>query len=240
MFLYSFLIKILSRYTWRDCGVRCGKSRNFHQRQTLATWNRSELWCRQQDTRFVVDQNCWFNQTSLLVLLLITHFLLWSVGNKNDDPNRKQVQTIDAKRFADSMGIHLFETSAKQNINVEPMFDCITRMLLRSKMQQKMREQAGHEGIRLDKKSGKRRKTKCCWNTFHCPSSIRILSQFISTFLAFISNCLIMFWIVFWYQFLFSQCKCQYYFIAIFITNIFCIIKSWTMFVQLPQSEWLA
>jgi Ras-related protein Rab-35 len=85
-----------------------------------------------------------------------------TVGNKNDDPNRKQVQTVDAKRFADSMSIYLFETSAKENINVEPMFDFITRMLLRSKMQQKMREQASHEGIRLDKGSGKRRKSKCC------------------------------------------------------------------------------
>ncbi|KAG0411338.1 hypothetical protein HPB47_011520, partial [Ixodes persulcatus] len=41
------------------------------------------------------------------------------VGNKNDDPSRKVVLTEDAQRFADQMGIQLFETSAKENINVE-------------------------------------------------------------------------------------------------------------------------
>lgn len=41
------------------------------------------------------------------------------VGNKNDDPSRKVVLTSDAQRFADQMAIQLFETSAKDNINVE-------------------------------------------------------------------------------------------------------------------------
>lgn len=42
-----------------------------------------------------------------------------SVGNKNDAPDRKVVITEDAQRFADYMNIQLFETSAKDNINVE-------------------------------------------------------------------------------------------------------------------------
>lgn len=42
-----------------------------------------------------------------------------SVGNKNDAPDRKVVLTEDAQRFADQMRIQLFETSAKENINVE-------------------------------------------------------------------------------------------------------------------------
>lgn len=42
-----------------------------------------------------------------------------SVGNKNDDPNSKVVETTDAQKFAEQMGINLFETSAKENINVE-------------------------------------------------------------------------------------------------------------------------
>lgn len=51
------------------------------------------------------------------------------VGNKDDDPDRKVVLTQDARRFADQMGIQLFETSAKDNINVEevhkqPTFSC--------------------------------------------------------------------------------------------------------------------
>lgn len=41
------------------------------------------------------------------------------VGNKNDAPNQKVVLTEDAQRFANQMGIKLFETSAKDNTNVE-------------------------------------------------------------------------------------------------------------------------
>uniref|UniRef100_A0A5F9D6Z2 Ras-related protein Rab-35 n=1 Tax=Oryctolagus cuniculus TaxID=9986 RepID=A0A5F9D6Z2_RABIT len=41
------------------------------------------------------------------------------VGNKNDDPERKVVETEDAYKFAGQMGIQLFETSAKENVNVE-------------------------------------------------------------------------------------------------------------------------
>ena len=45
------------------------------------------------------------------------------VGNKDDMPDRKVVLTEDAQRFASQMGIQLFETSAKDNKNVEEMFD---------------------------------------------------------------------------------------------------------------------
>jgi len=61
------------------------------------------------------------------------------VGNKNDDPDRKVVLTEDARRFADQMGIQLFETSAKDNINVEEMFRSITTLVLKSKKDQKER-----------------------------------------------------------------------------------------------------
>ena len=42
-----------------------------------------------------------------------------SVGNKDDDPSRKVVNPQDARAFASQMGIELFETSAKENKNVE-------------------------------------------------------------------------------------------------------------------------
>jgi len=61
------------------------------------------------------------------------------VGNKNDDPDRKVLLTEDARRFADQMGIQLFETSAKDNINVEEMFRSITTLVLKSKKDQKER-----------------------------------------------------------------------------------------------------
>lgn len=41
------------------------------------------------------------------------------MGNKNDDPARKQVDTQDAVRFGESVGVRVFETSAKENSNVE-------------------------------------------------------------------------------------------------------------------------
>lgn len=50
---------------------------------------------------------------------------LCSVGNKNDDPNSKVVETTDAQKFAEQMGINLFETSAKENINVEEVTPCL-------------------------------------------------------------------------------------------------------------------
>lgn len=46
-------------------------------------------------------------------------FLTLTVGNKNDDPARKQVDTQDAVRFGESVGVRVFETSAKENVNVE-------------------------------------------------------------------------------------------------------------------------
>ena len=46
-------------------------------------------------------------------------FCFFLVGNKNDCPERKVVETADAQRFAEQMGIQIFETSAKENLNVE-------------------------------------------------------------------------------------------------------------------------
>ncbi|KIH59478.1 Ras family protein, partial [Ancylostoma duodenale] len=41
------------------------------------------------------------------------------VGNKNEDPTRRIVLESDARQFADTMHIKFFETSAKENSNVE-------------------------------------------------------------------------------------------------------------------------
>ncbi|CAG2102788.1 unnamed protein product [Medioppia subpectinata] len=85
------------------------------------------------------------------------------VGNKNDDPNRKVVVTEDAQRFADQMGIQLFETSAKENINVEDMFNAITRMVLRTKKDTKDRQNTDNNAIKVHKGSAhKSRHKKCC------------------------------------------------------------------------------
>ena len=42
-----------------------------------------------------------------------------AVGNKDDNPDRKEVLSQDAQKFAAQSGITLFETSAKDNTNVE-------------------------------------------------------------------------------------------------------------------------
>jgi len=49
--------------------------------------------------------------------------LLCVVGNK-DDNDRKVVPPSDARRLADQVGIPFFETSAKENKNVEEVGVC--------------------------------------------------------------------------------------------------------------------
>jgi len=88
------------------------------------------------------------------------------VGNKNDDPSRKVVETSDAQRYADQMSIRLFETSAKDNINVEEMFMCITELVLQAKKQQpKVNDQSRSGLVKIpttsNKKDPKPRK-QCC------------------------------------------------------------------------------
>lgn len=102
------------------------------------------------------------------------------VGNKVDEPERRVVSAGDARRFADSLHISYFETSAKENINVEQvllvplahrrrrrltpltiqMFNCVTELVLEAKLrsQQSLGPGAGNQhgdgrgggGLRLD------------------------------------------------------------------------------------------
>ncbi|XP_057377276.1 ras-related protein Rab-35-like [Daphnia carinata] len=84
------------------------------------------------------------------------------VGNKDDMPDRKVVLTEDAQRFASQMGIQLFETSAKDNKNVEDMFNAITQQVLLTKKEQK--EQAGNMNDTITVGKGRKptKKSKCC------------------------------------------------------------------------------
>lgn len=86
---------------------------------------------------------------------------LIAVGNKNDDPNQKVVITEDANRFAKQMDIQLFETSAKDNINVEEMFLAITKKVLQHKLLSVQNEQDNNK-INLNKKQSFKKKSKCC------------------------------------------------------------------------------
>lgn len=87
------------------------------------------------------------------------------VGNKNDDPSKKVVLTSDAQRYADQMQIQLFETSAKDNINVEEMFMAITQQVLHSKkMQQRSDERSNDHTVQLGGNPGGKphKKKQCC------------------------------------------------------------------------------
>ncbi|XP_021707157.1 ras-related protein Rab-35 isoform X2 [Aedes aegypti] len=89
------------------------------------------------------------------------------VGNKNDDPARKVVITEDAQRFANQMDIQLFETSAKDNINVEEMFLAITEQVLRHKKQTqktgiKVQSDQSNDTVNLRKGANIKKKNKCC------------------------------------------------------------------------------
>ncbi|CAM9168762.1 unnamed protein product [Lampetra fluviatilis] len=90
------------------------------------------------------------------------------VGNKADDPSRRVVESSDARRFSEQMGIQLFETSAKDNINVEEMFSSVTHAVLRAKKESLMRQQQqqqrqGGEVVRLGRPAkGSRKRKTCC------------------------------------------------------------------------------
>lgn len=93
-----------------------------------------------------IDQNC-----DEVVRIL--------VGNKDDNPERKVVEKEDAMKFAEQMGIQVFETSAKDNKNVEEVFNSITRMVLRQKKEQaKANEQSGVIKVKKDRKKSGRKK----------------------------------------------------------------------------------
>ena len=85
------------------------------------------------------------------------------VGNKNDDPSSKVVLTKDAQNVAELNKIPLYETSAKDNVNVDDMFIAITKMVLATKREQQ-HKQSNDNGIKVGTKSytNKKDNRKCC------------------------------------------------------------------------------
>ncbi|CAD6196358.1 unnamed protein product [Caenorhabditis auriculariae] len=82
------------------------------------------------------------------------------VGNKCEDESRRVVLESDAKQFADSMNIKFFETSAKEDRNVEAMFSCITRLVLTAKLSNPTATSTPARGVSL-KDGAQREKKKC-------------------------------------------------------------------------------
>lgn len=85
------------------------------------------------------------------------------VGNKNDCPEKKVVQTEDAHKFSEQIGIELYETSAKENINVEEVFFAITRQVLQTK-KETIKDAPAKDTIKVGKGGGAttKKKSKCC------------------------------------------------------------------------------
>lgn len=84
------------------------------------------------------------------------------VGNKNDAPESKVVVTDDAQRFAKQMDIELFETSAKDNINVEEMFLAITQKVLEHKLASISPKLEPQCTIHLKRNPNNKKRSKCC------------------------------------------------------------------------------
>jgi len=92
------------------------------------------------------------------------------VGNKSDMPDRV-VDTEEGRRLADSYGIKFFETSAKEDLNVNDAFHTIAREI-KEKIVSKESDKAtaggsgftGGAGTKLDSKNKTDKKTGCCPN----------------------------------------------------------------------------
>ncbi|XP_062518359.1 ras-related protein Rab-35-like [Corticium candelabrum] len=96
-----------------------------------------------------IDQNCDFVSRVL-------------VGNKCDcPPERRVVVKEDAVKFAEQMGIQLFETSAKDNINIEAVFSAITKLVLQQKKENGVKTGGEKTTVKLQKTS-KPSSKKCC------------------------------------------------------------------------------
>ncbi|XP_017790109.1 PREDICTED: ras-related protein Rab-35 isoform X2 [Habropoda laboriosa] len=114
-----------------------------------------QIWDTAGQERFRTITSTYYRGTHGVIVVVL-------VGNKNDAPNEKVVLTEDAQRFANQMGIQLFETSAKDDINVQEMFMAITRQVLRTKKERKERQAIQtSETVNL-RKSTKQSKKKCC------------------------------------------------------------------------------
>jgi hypothetical protein len=83
------------------------------------------------------------------------------VGNKCDLPN-KIVSYQDQDEYSKLMGLKFFETSAKENINIDEVFIELSKMMLQKQMEsQRPLKQDGP--IRIGKSGDKREsKKQCC------------------------------------------------------------------------------
>uniref|UniRef100_A0A7E4VNP0 Ras-related protein Rab-35 n=1 Tax=Panagrellus redivivus TaxID=6233 RepID=A0A7E4VNP0_PANRE len=87
------------------------------------------------------------------------------VGNKCESDSRI-VDEADARKLAQNIKVEYFETSAKDNLNVQEMFNAITRLVLNAKLSAAApaSPKSPNEGIKLRSNQSGRSgiKKKCC------------------------------------------------------------------------------
>mmetsp|Transcript_38796 Transcript_38796/g.122283 ORF Transcript_38796/g.122283 Transcript_38796/m.122283 type:complete len:123 (-) Transcript_38796:135-503(-) len=85
------------------------------------------------------------------------------IGNKCDMLDKKVIETARGQALADEFGIKFFETSAKNNINVEKAFTEIARDVMVRLREQEAKDGGKKGGDTLDLASGgKQGKKGCC------------------------------------------------------------------------------
>jgi len=89
------------------------------------------------------------------------------VGNKNDNPDAKMVEPKDARMVAEQYDIQFVESSAKDNINVDEMFQMIAVAVLKVKQRLEAENPSADksraaERVVVGGKSSSAGKKKCC------------------------------------------------------------------------------
>ena len=80
------------------------------------------------------------NWVKELKRMLGSEIVLTIAGNKIDLENQRTVMEDDAVSYAESVGAHYFETSAKTNENVEEVFTELTRLMVQHAQQNNQKQ----------------------------------------------------------------------------------------------------
>ncbi|KAM7348417.1 RAS oncogene family member Rab21 [Cochliomyia hominivorax] len=80
------------------------------------------------------------NWVKELKRMLGSEIILAITGNKTDLEDQRTVSEEDALSYAESVGAHYFETSAKTNENVEEVFVELTRLMVQHAQQNNQRQ----------------------------------------------------------------------------------------------------
>jgi Ras-related protein Rab-35 len=106
-----------------------------------------------------VQENCGTDDNGISIIL---------VGNKCDCEAQRVVALNDLKDYANAVNLKYFETSAKENINIDEVFYELTRLILEKK--ERIKENANSnsqtskksDNIVVDGNNLKYKRKKCC------------------------------------------------------------------------------